>query len=643
MRNLVFINIATITNIDRKNDKLFSLNIGNNAIFANAVRPVFRHVTFESFSIVQRVWAFKNTIFDKINNTFLIRIINFLQGFIKTGRKFNLPFRGHGVFQFPLGNRLQAFYFSVRLHIHRQRRKHLRIDQGRVEGSPLRNNSWGDASWPPNSLNVFLNLPEVLHQPYGSLFTKIIYRKYNMFYKKIKLNVSNKLTILGLAVTTALHADMAGDMKNFFNTMGTASNISQSSSFSDQSGGYYTGGSLTARTGSRSAQLATIQMPGYRAGCGGIDAWLGGFSHINKEQLMNTMKNIGSSAMSYAFMLAVQSTAPQIANIMNELNAIATTVNNMNINSCEAAATMVGSVWPKSDQASQHLCKAMGNNLGTFSDYADARHGCGTGGKRGSTLGQKNNNDEYKDMLVGSFNIAWAAIQKNAFLAQDRKLAEAFMSIVGSIIVNAGEQKHHVQMLPAMADSGNLLDAMLNGGPTQIYNCEDDACLKTSLQTINIPADSALFHRVDHMLSTLVDKIYSDDKVTNAELAFLNSTSLPVYKMLNVMTAYRKGHAPVNIQNYSGLIAMDIVMQYVVEIIDIVQVSVLHLKAVQVDDTHMNEYLKSLREVRARIVERRSSAFTQMDATLNMIQTTKLMEKQLHVMLSGVANDTNYL
>ena len=68
----------------------------------------------------------------------------------------------------------------------------------------------------------------------------------------------------------------------------------------------------------------------------------------------------------------MESLSPQIYNIVNELNAITTKVNNFNINSCEVAATMLGGVWPKSDQASKHLCQTMGTDLGAMSDWAAA-------------------------------------------------------------------------------------------------------------------------------------------------------------------------------------------------------------------------------------------------------------------------------
>ena len=223
------------------------------------------------------------------------------------------------------------------------------------------------------------------------------------------------IILLNLAINIS-HASIEEDLKKFFNSVGMKSNVSTSGAYQDQAAGYYTGGSLSARNSVKTAQIATIQMPGFRAGCGGIDAWTGGFSHISSKELVSTLRNVGSSAASYAFLLAVQTLSPQIYNIMNELNAIATKINGLNVNSCEAAATMLGGLWPKSDQSSQHLCQAMGSDLGAFSDWSAARQGCGAKGDRQKVFNDKSSDPRYKDMLVGEFNLTWKALQKNDFL-----------------------------------------------------------------------------------------------------------------------------------------------------------------------------------------------------------------------------------
>jgi len=455
--------------------------------------------------------------------------------------------------------------------------------------------------------------------------------------------ICGSVALLTLFASFSSYASIEQDLKQFFNKAGMSSNINSPGSYQDQAAGYYTGGSLVARNAVRNAQFATVQMPGFRAGCGGIDAWTGGFSHISAQELVNMMRNIGSSAASYAFLLSVQTASPQIYNIMNELNAIATKVNHLSVNSCEAAATMLGGVWPKSDQSSKHLCQAMGVDLGGLSDWAAARQECGAKGQRDNVLRRGESEPRYKDMLVGEFNLSWKALQMNQFLSSDQHLSELFMTLVGSIVSVKDGSNYKISILPGHSDKENVLDGLLNGGTTLIYACDSsDKCLNPVLRDTDIPATHALRLKVHKTLNTLVDKIYDDTAITQEEKDFLNATRLPVYKMLNVITAYRKGTAPIDANQYGDLIALDILYKYVVDIIDLVHDSVTQLKSVQVDDTNVERFLKQLRIARERVTVRRSSAFQQMDNILSFIQSTQLIEKQLHVMLGSVANENNW-
>ncbi len=301
-------------------------------------------------------------------------------------------------------------------------------------------------------------------------------------------------------------------------------------------------------------------------------------------------RNIGSATPGYAFMLAVQNVSPQIYNIMGELNNLATLVNQTNINSCEVAATALGGVWPRSDQASKHLCQSMGSNLGAFSDWSAARQGCGAGGDRERVFKDKGTDPRYKDMFVGEFNLAWKAIQGNAFLSGDRDLAQLFLTLVGSIIVRSGgtqtsyyrskavgDKSYEVITLSGHGDRDDVINGLLNGGQTPLYKCDDDSCLRPTLMNVLISDTHALGKRVHTILESLVQKIYEDGEPTEEEKDFLNSTRLPVFKMLNVLTAFRKGHAPLDIHQYADLIALDVLYKYVLEVIDIVHDSVSQL------------------------------------------------------------------
>lgn len=249
-------------------------------------------------------------------------------------------------------------------------------------------------------------------------------------------------------------------------------------------------------------------------------------------------------------------------------------------------------------------------------------------------------------MLVGEFNLAWKAIQRNDFLAADRALAEFFLSLSGTIISRKNGEDFEIITLPSLADREELLTALLQGGNAKIYRCDADAenrCLNPRLTEITVAEADALRQKVSKVLESMVSKIYEDISPTESEKAFLNSTRLPVYKILNVSTAYRKGQAPLDIHQYADLIALDILYQYISEVLDVVNDGVTQLKAVQVDDSHIKRFQGGLTLARELITERRNSAFQHMDTILSFVQKTQMIERQIHSMLGTVANETNWM
>ena len=432
-----------------------------------------------------------------------------------------------------------------------------------------------------------------------------------------------------LSLSTSF-ADLKGDLSGFFDRLGMNSNVTEAGSFKDQAAGYYTGGSIVARSKPRNIQLATIQLPSIKAGCGGIDMFNGAFSFIQKEELVNALRAIGSNAGSYAFMLSLQSMSPQLYNTINELNNLAQKINSMNINSCETAATMVGSVWPKSEAASEHVCKSIASSSGMFKDYAAAKHECNSGGKRNDVLSKKDGSG-YKNTLVGEYNIAWKVIKDLSFIGNDKDLAQMFLTLTGSIISkNSGDSKTVVS-LPSLAHQADVTSALLEGGETTMYACDtDDKCLNPTKLTKTFAIDSSFKSKVQKILSEMVDKIYDETALSNEEKSFLNTTRLPVYKILNVLTSFKKGGGAIDVLEYADVIAIDIVLSYIMECLDTVHQNLSTLKTSQVDDTQINKFQKDLMMARSQITEKRTAIFQHLSAVLSMIQKTKQVEQSLH-------------
>ena len=441
------------------------------------------------------------------------------------------------------------------------------------------------------------------------------------------------LTLLFLM--TSAKADLNGALTNFFNKAGGASNISRPGAYSDQSAGYYTGGNLFARNQVFNSQLATVQLPDYQAGCGGIDMFMGAFSHLSSERLLEAMKAIGSNMASYAMLLGIETMSPTVKNILTELNDLVQKINNANVNSCEIAATTLGSVWPKSDASQGHLCKMIGtdSHYGSFSDYAAARQGCGAGGQREGIINGASSDPRFKNMLTTEFNLAWKAIQENGFLRADKRLAEFFMSVSGTVVSAKDHGQFKIYTKTSLATKDSLLGAILHGGDVTIYRCADvhgDKCLKVEPRDITIAPDDALVTKVKNILIDIQNKIYLDEEGLNeSEIAFLGSTRLPFYKILNVSTAYRRGASPIDVIDYAELGAVDILFQFLSEIIDVMNESVDHIRLSQVDDTQLKHFQKALQVARKGIIDRRMGSFKQMEQVISIVRKTEHLEKHL--------------
>ena len=442
------------------------------------------------------------------------------------------------------------------------------------------------------------------------------------------------------------HADVGKDLTKYFNKLGGSANVSRGGAYQDQTAGFYTGGNLFARNQVHNSQLATIQLPSIRAGCGGIDMFTGAFSHISSDRLVESLKSIGSNAGSFALLIAIEEMTPIVKNTMTELNDWAQKINSANVNSCEIAATALGSVLPRTQYANGHMCKMIGTEgkYGGFSDYAAARQGCGAGGQTDSVIAKGQKDPRFKNMLGSEFNLAWKAIQENEFLRKDAKLAEFFMSISGTIVSRKeANADFKLTTYVSLVDKNDMITALLHGGKVRIYQCtgQDQAkqCLQVSPGEISISAEQSLVGQVKSTLTTIQNKIEQDQPLDAKEIAFLNSTRLPFYKIINVATAYRRGQAPVEIQDYAELGAVDILFQYLTEILDVINESANQMKIAQVDETQITEFQKTLELARRRIIDRRMGSFKEIEQVINIVKKTELLEKSLVSKVGAISEE----
>lgn len=366
-----------------------------------------------------------------------------------------------------------------------------------------------------------------------------------------------------------------GSLDSFFDDLGYHSNVSNPSAYKGQAANYYNGGSLYVRSAVKNAQLAALTLPSVNAGCGGIDAFMGGFSHINADQLVQFGKAVVSNATPFAVDLALQTWAPQLKQIRNNLQSIADKWLNQSINSCETAQAAVGGLMAFAEpQAKKHVCATMGTQNNAFADWVAAQQECGVGGQSSAQLANARNNPQFEDLTKTNHNIIWSATMKNAFLSSDTALAEFLMSLSGTYIYDdQGRPTYYASLL---ADNNNLVQALLEGGEIDYYRCDDtDAkqCLNLTKSKIHFPQDKGLQNRIRTTLEEIYQALVNDDRngLSDAQKSFLEYTETPI---LTIFTSAAKANRYPNFAAYSRMISIELLNRYLVGMLNVVQASI---------------------------------------------------------------------
>ena len=106
--------------------------------------------------------------------------------------------------------------------------------------------------------------------------------------------------------------------------------------FEGQKRGHITFGSFSARTGAGgSLPLLTIEFPRVRGGCGGIDLFLGGFSFVNPEYLVQKLQNLIQAAPAVAFNLALKVLSASLADEVKWVENVINLLNQLQFDECK--------------------------------------------------------------------------------------------------------------------------------------------------------------------------------------------------------------------------------------------------------------------------------------------------------------------
>lgn len=249
-----------------------------------------------------------------------------------------------------------------------------------------------------------------------------------------------------LFTTAPAWADFNQQMNKMFGSM---TNVTSPQSYMDQSRGVISGGRLTVKNKIVSNQLISFDPMRIDSGCGGIDWFGGSMSFISADEFVQSIRAIGSNAAGYAFKLALSNICPSCAAIMEDLRKAAHAINSIAGDSCQTGQFLVDAIADKTSFS-------MGDGIENVAGQVQQKTGKVADAAQGWLNKYNQSRSSFNDLspderakLEG--NIAWIVINQlgsnggkmlASYESSSRQMAEAIMSLTGTIIVKQADAAH---------------------------------------------------------------------------------------------------------------------------------------------------------------------------------------------------------
>lgn len=370
------------------------------------------------------------------------------------------------------------------------------------------------------------------------------------------------------------YAGVSDNMQSFFNKTGFSSNVTSAKSFVHQEGGHLSGGNGFIRTPVKNLQPIHVRSPSLKMGCSGIDINFGGFDFINSQKLIDFGKTVAQNATPFAVDLALQTWAPGIKSALDYLRDMANKINSHNISSCELSQLLVGGVssaFMKKENA-QFMCKTLSTHNNSASSWIVSKELCNDKTKVNQTNELAKQNEHLKDIISANRNIVWYALMQNAFLKENKEIAQYVMSITGTVVnIDLSDKTETYFYNPLVTDEKTIgINQMLFGTEDKniyVYTCDDldeNKCLNLTKKTIVIDKKHALVPKITNILEKIDEKIIKDESLNIEEQNIINSINFPI---LRIMEINRILGDVTEHYLYADIIARTILSEYIKQLI----------------------------------------------------------------------------
>lgn len=346
---------------------------------------------------------------------------------------------------------------------------------------------------------------------------------------------------------------IAGDMNSYVDGAITTMNESPGY-FKGQTRSVYSLGGMKVRYNNQgSSAPAHLEMPSLKAGCGGIDMKLGGFSFISDPKYYKEkVQAIAAASVGYVFNMAVSEFCKECLTQMQALEKIAQSINNMSLDTCKAANNVVNLGRSFMEDANQQALNSGSTDdyveqtekspLDTFNGYVNnvSTFLGGDVGASKEVLKQKAMLGSLVEDGIEKSNSTSLAV--NAFGNDPQGgslLVSMIRAMVGDVVGfkrrSGGDSSNfEIQTKPIAQDASFDVKALMLGGNVRYHYLKTDADNMgepvESMGDVNFTGIQPIFRS---KIAGILANMQSNSPLTTAQRQFINSLPLPIYRYLN--------------------------------------------------------------------------------------------------------------
>jgi conjugative transfer pilus assembly protein TraH len=343
-------------------------------------------------------------------------------------------------------------------------------------------------------------------------------------------------------------------MDNFFSSGGAQYNVTPAGVYQGNSLNVITGGGIVYKAPQRNFQPYYFTPPSLKAGCGGIDVFLGSFGLPSKSEFVAFMRNIGQNLPGLAFKLALQELSPDFQAMMEQIRASLQKYTQDYTDSCKDARKILdgtgASAWliAQGEKAKNALRSSGGSGDQSSADEqtkADFKAVEDNVPDAVLTDPSDGTNKTFTKMV--EVNLTWYALNSGKLKDMDDAEKEFFMSIMGSTIYRKTGDTADSGVIPIQIGGGIPATVLLGKyDDTKIENLElwtcdtTEKCIsptKVTDTTGIVPMSAKMYNIAKKVRDSVMARSVN---YASSDLVFLQSaSSVPLLKLI-MMTTYSK-------------------------------------------------------------------------------------------------------